>query len=230
MQMFKWGVEGGRPPNGAGPGAQPEWFYKGDGDCVVALRRSRCPRPTSRSMAAKNRRSSACISSRRTERRNDWGSPSATSSATTSPSARITCISRIRSCAPAPSGRSCAPARRRRTWKARAASAAAATSSGNGPFVTGEANMCHSLANLEYHHFKYPAHRRPGDVHLHFFGTATLSFADGIHAQAGRCLRGRPAGARRAAGQSAGARGRWFHLWRRSRTLGLLELLFKGER
>ena len=53
------------------------------------------------------------------------------------------------------------------------------------PFVTGENNMCHSLANLEYHHFKYPAHRRPGDVHLHFFGTATLSFADGVHAEPG---------------------------------------------
>src|SRR5699024_2130612 len=23
------------------------------------------------------------------------------------------------------------------------------------PFVSGEANMCHSLENLEYHHFKY---------------------------------------------------------------------------
>jgi hypothetical protein len=53
------------------------------------------------------------------------------------------------------------------------------------PFVTGENNMCHSLANLEYHHFKYSAHRRPGDVHLHFFGTATVSFADGVHAEPG---------------------------------------------
>ncbi len=53
------------------------------------------------------------------------------------------------------------------------------------PFVTGESNMCHSLANLEYHHFEYAAHRRPGDVHLHFFGTSTISFADGIAAEAG---------------------------------------------
>ena len=52
-------------------------------------------------------------------------------------------------------------------------------------FVTGEANMCHSLANLEYHHFKYTAHRVPGDVHLHFFGTATISFADGIRVEPG---------------------------------------------
>jgi hypothetical protein len=53
------------------------------------------------------------------------------------------------------------------------------------PFLTGEANMCHSLENLEYHHFKYAAHRVGGDVHLHFFGTATLSFADGIRVEPG---------------------------------------------
>ena len=53
------------------------------------------------------------------------------------------------------------------------------------PFVTGEQNMSHSLANLEAHHFKYPAFRRPGDVHVHFFGTATLSCADDVKTQAG---------------------------------------------
>jgi len=52
-------------------------------------------------------------------------------------------------------------------------------------FLTGEANMCHTFANLEYHHFKYKQHRVPGDVHLHFFGTATVSVADGIVTQAG---------------------------------------------
>jgi hypothetical protein len=47
-------------------------------------------------------------------------------------------------------------------------------------FRTGSAEMCHSLENIEHHHFKYEAHRRPGDVHVHFFGTDGLSFADGI--------------------------------------------------
>ena len=45
--------------------------------------------------------------------------------------------------------------------------------------------MCHTFANLEYHHFKYKQHRVPGDVHLHFFGTATVSFVDNIRVQAG---------------------------------------------
>lgn len=53
------------------------------------------------------------------------------------------------------------------------------------PFLTGEDNMSHSLANLEHHHFKYELFRRPGDVHVHFFGTATLSFSDAVRTQVG---------------------------------------------
>jgi hypothetical protein len=53
------------------------------------------------------------------------------------------------------------------------------------PFVSGEANMSHTLANLEHHHFKYDVFCQPGDVHVHMFGTATLSFADGIKPEAG---------------------------------------------
>jgi hypothetical protein len=52
-------------------------------------------------------------------------------------------------------------------------------------FLSGEANMSHSIANLEGHHFKYALFRRPGDVHVHFFGTATLSFSDGIETKPG---------------------------------------------
>ncbi|MGP5295929.1 AraD1 family protein [Psychrobacter faecalis] len=52
-------------------------------------------------------------------------------------------------------------------------------------FLSGEDNMCHSLTNLEYHHFKYQQFLKPGDVHIHYFGTATLSFADGIQTQVG---------------------------------------------
>ena len=53
------------------------------------------------------------------------------------------------------------------------------------PFLSGEANMSHSFANLEYHHFKYSLFRAPGDVHVHMFGTATLSFGDGVRTDAG---------------------------------------------
>jgi hypothetical protein len=52
-------------------------------------------------------------------------------------------------------------------------------------FRSGAAEMCHSLENIEHHHFKFEAHRRPGDVHIHFFGTDCLSFADGIQLRDG---------------------------------------------
>jgi hypothetical protein len=183
MQMFKWGVEGGRP-DGAAPGSQPEWFYKGNGYGVVgcgpalvspafALDGGEEPelvglyligddgRPHRLGFAIGNE-----FSDHATERRNYL----------------YLAHSKLRACAIGPELRTGAPpshmegmSRIRRAerviWER--------------PFVTGEDNMCHSLVNLEYHHFKYAAHRRPGDVHLHFFGTSTISFADGIVAEPG---------------------------------------------
>jgi hypothetical protein len=183
MQMFKWGVEGGRP-SGAGPGAQPEWFYKGDGDCVVACGQALSspgfaldggeePEMVGLYLIAADgvpQRLGFSIgnefSDHVTERQNYL----------------YLAHSKLRPCAIGPELRTGPPpvhmegmSRIRRAerivWER--------------PFLTGEGNMCHTLANLEYHHFKYPAHRRPGDVHLHFFGTATLSFADGVTAETG---------------------------------------------
>ena len=51
--------------------------------------------------------------------------------------------------------------------------------------ASGEAKMSHTLANLEHHHFKYDAHRRPGDAHIHFFGADAFSFGAGIKLQDG---------------------------------------------
>jgi hypothetical protein len=61
----------------------------------------------------------------------------------------------------------------------------------NGSFLwqkhirTGEENMCHSLANLEHHHFKFEDHRQPGQVHVHFMGADTLSFGEQIRLEPG---------------------------------------------
>ena len=38
--------------------------------------------------------------------------------------------------------------------------------------------MSHRLNNCEDHHFKYPQHRIPGDLHIHFLGTSKLSFGE----------------------------------------------------
>lgn len=53
------------------------------------------------------------------------------------------------------------------------------------PIHTGEEVMSHSLANMEHHHFKFPLHRRPGDLHIHFFGADAFSFGEGITLQDG---------------------------------------------
>jgi hypothetical protein len=43
--------------------------------------------------------------------------------------------------------------------------------------TTGESNMAHSLANLEYHHFKYEGHRMPLQAHVHYLGTNAFSYS-----------------------------------------------------
>jgi hypothetical protein len=50
---------------------------------------------------------------------------------------------------------------------------------------TGGENMSHSVSNLEHHHFKYAAHRRAGDVHIHFFGADAFSFGEGVALEPG---------------------------------------------
>jgi hypothetical protein len=181
MQMFKWGVDGGRPQGNA-PGAQPEWFYKGDGDCVVACGQA-LPSPSFALDGGEEPEIVGLyvIGRDGTPQRLGFAIGNEFSDHVTERKNYLYLAhSKLRPCAIGPELRTGSPpahmegaSRIRRdgavVWER--------------PFVTGEANMCHSLANLEYHHFKYQAHRRPGDVHLHFFGTATLSFADGFAAQ-----------------------------------------------
>ncbi len=183
MRIFKWGLEGGKPLAGE-VGAQPEWFYKGDGSIVVppggdfpvppfAEDAGEEPeltglyvigadgRPYRLGYALGNEFSDHVM-----ERRNYL----------------YLAHSKLRYCAYGPElrigalpGHLAGTSRLLRDgqvlWERE--------------FLSGEDNMCHSLANLEYHHFKYAQFLRPGDVHVHYFGTATLSFADGIRTRPG---------------------------------------------
>ena len=183
MRMFAMGLEGGKPGSGV-EGVQPEWFYKGDGTAIVAtgqpltapafaLDGSEEPEiagiyligddgtPWRLGFALANE-----FSDHVTERGNYlWLAHSKLRPAAIGPELLLGALphsivgtSRIRR------GNAI-------LWEQR--------------FLSGEANMSHSVANLEAHHFKYSQFCQPGDVHIHFFGTATLSFTDGIITQPG---------------------------------------------
>ena len=178
MRMFMWGLEGGKPagnaighnPNGSTKAMAVTGRAPGAALALPAFALDGGEEPEIAGIYL--------IGADGTPLR--LGFASATSSPTTSPSAQNylwLAHSKLRHAALGPElligelparrrGIEPHPARRRPIWEK--------------PFLTGEANMRTRIANLEHHHFKYALFRRPGDVHVHFFGTATLSFADGV--------------------------------------------------
>jgi hypothetical protein len=183
MRMFRMGLEQGKPPQGQ-RGVQPEWFFKGDGSCLVApgaplpapdfgLDAGEEPeiagiylidangRPARLGYALGNE-----FSDHVTERENYlWLAHSKLRPAALGPELLVGELPQnIR-------GTSRILRAGQVIWEK--------------PFASGEDNMSHTLANLEHHHFKYAAFRRPGDVHVHFFGTGTLSFSDGVRTRIG---------------------------------------------
>lgn len=183
MRMFRAGLEGGRPAPGE-IGVEPEWFFKGTGAALVAggqplvmpafaLDGGEEPEvaglyvvapdgtPCRLGFALANEFSDHVL-----ERRNYL----------------LLAHSKLRPCALGPELRAGPlPASVRGTSRVRRGGDVI----WEREFLTGEANMSHNLANLEYHHFKYAFFRRPGDAHVHFFGTATLSFSDGVRCEPG---------------------------------------------
>jgi hypothetical protein len=178
MRMFQWGIESGRPAAGE-IGIAPEWFYKGNGFMLQApFAPLTIPAyaedggeeaelagiylvgedgaPHRIGMAAGNE-----FSDHQFEKRNYLNLAG----------------SKLRTCSLGPelvvgaafqalAGEVRIERGTETIWSKR--------------IVTGEENMCHSLANLEHHHFKFEGHRQPGDVHVHFFGAHSLSFGDGV--------------------------------------------------
>jgi hypothetical protein len=178
MKMFKWGVEGGKPAAGK-IGVAPEWFYKGSGTILRAPNEPlEVPafaedggeeaeiagiyfidpngNPRRIGMAIGNE-----FSDHKFEKKNYLNLAG----------------SKIRNCSLGPelvidprfdsvSGSVKIQRAGKVFWSKE--------------ILTGENEMCHSLANIEHHHFKFESHRRPGDLHVHFFGACALSFGDGV--------------------------------------------------
>jgi hypothetical protein len=184
MKMFRMGVEGGKPAAGA-TGVQPEWFYKGDGS-IVCAGDSPITMPQFALDGGEEPEIAGLylIGQDRVPYRLGYALGNEFSDHVTE---RINYLylahSKLRMCAVGPAllvGE--LPAHIAGKARVRAVDGSVRWEK---PFVSGEDNMSHSIANLEQHHFKYPLFRRPGDVHVHFFGTATLSFADGIQVAEG---------------------------------------------
>jgi hypothetical protein len=178
MRMYKLGLEGGRPQPGS-IGVAPEWFYKGTGTIlrghgdplqvpnfgedggeeaeiagVYVIDATGTPRRVGMTVANE-------FSDHKIEARNYL----------------YLAPSKLRTCAIGPelvldpdfssvAGRAAIERGGRTVWSKEIA--------------TGDARMSHTLANLEHHHFKYEAHRRPGDAHIHFFGADAFSFGNKI--------------------------------------------------
>jgi len=183
MRMYQWGVEGGRPAAGA-IGVSPEWFYKGTGGMLRGHNQplevppyaedggeepeiagiyviDELGRPRRIGMAAGNEFSDHVF-----EKKNYL----------------YLAASKLRTCAIGPElvtdpefdlvhGEVAIERGSEVVWSKK--------------IRTGKSVMCHSLANLEHHHFKFEAHRRPGDVHVHFFGADAFSFGEGVRLQDG---------------------------------------------
>jgi hypothetical protein len=178
MQMFQWGVERGRPAEGQ-VGIAPEWFYKGDGSDLRAPNEA-LEIPSHAEDGGEEAELAGVytigpdgeayrigfaqgneFSDHKFERLNYLNLAG----------------SKLRTCSFGPElvlgasfndvpGKITVSRAGNILWQREIAS--------------GEQNMCHSLANLEHHHFKFAGHRRPGSVHIHFFGADALSFGDGI--------------------------------------------------
>jgi hypothetical protein len=183
LQMFNLGIAGGRAMKGE-PGVQPAWFYKGDG-AIVVRPGAAFPLPDFAEGAGEEPELAGLYVV------GDDGTPyrlgfaignEFSDHATERKNYLYLGHSKLRYCsfgpelhtgAMPPSLLGMSRIRRdgRVIWEKE--------------FLTGQDNMCHSVENLEYHHFKYNQFLRPGNVHVHFLGAALLSFADAVRTEPG---------------------------------------------
>ncbi len=183
MKMFQWGVEGGRPATGE-IGSAPEWFYKGNGSMVRAHNEPLLVPAYAADGGEEAEIASAYLIGRNGQpyrigmlQGNEFSDHLFEKSNYLNLAG-----SKLRTCSLGPElvidpdfhlvpGKVSIARDGRDFWSQ--------------PIASGEEEMCHSLRNLEHHHFKFELHRRPGDVHIHFLGAHSLSFGQGLKLQSG---------------------------------------------
>ena len=178
MKMFQWGLDGGKPAPGQ-IGIAPEWFYKGNGAILRAPGEpldvppfaedggeegeiagiyfiGKDGKPRRIGMAVGNE-----FSDHKFEKKNYLNLAG----------------SKLRTCA---LGAELVVDPEFQSVPGKVTIERAGKTFWSQEILTGEKEMCHSLANIEHHHFKFDAHRRPGDLHVHYFGACSLSFGAGV--------------------------------------------------
>jgi hypothetical protein len=183
MKMFQIGLEGGRPEPGR-IGAAPEWFYKGTGTILRVHNEPLTVPPHGLDGGEEAEIAGVYVIG-------DDGTPHRigltqgnefSDHVLESKNYLYLAESKLRDCALGPElviepnfddlpGRSKIERGGKVIWEA--------------PQASGERWMCHSLANLEHHHFKHAEHRRPGDVHIHFLGADMFSFKERLRLEDG---------------------------------------------
>jgi hypothetical protein len=183
MKMFRYGIEGGRPPAGE-MGIQPEWFYKGDSSWLVAPEEDLLSPSFGTSGGEEPEMTGVyVISPDGVPYRVGFVLANEFSDHVLEQKNYLWLAhSKLRVCSFGPelilgplpgtiAGRTRILRDGKVVWEKE--------------FSTGSDVMSHSVENLELHHFKYAQFRRPGDIHIHFLGAALLSFSSGFHAQPG---------------------------------------------
>lgn len=183
MRMFQCGLEGGKPPPGQ-VGVQPEWFYKGNGNCIVPPEQAlEWPAFALDGGEEAELVGLYVIAESGTVLRIGFALGNEFSDHVMERQNYLYLAhSKLRTCSMGPE---LLVDQLPSAVNGRVRVLRAGVELWSDTFLTGEAHMSHTLANLEHHHFKYAAFRQPGDVHCHFFGTATLSSSAGIVAQPG---------------------------------------------
>ena len=187
MKMYQWGLDGGQPENGT-IGSQPEWFYKGTGTILRGHGQALTVPAYADDGGEEPEMAGVYIIDRS-------GQPFRVGFTTGNEFSDhvmekknylYLAPSKLRTCAIGPElvidadftnveGTVSVLRGKNQVWSA--------------PVHTGEQNMAHSLANLEYHHFKYADHRQPLQAHVHFFGADAFSFGAGVRLENGDQMR-----------------------------------------
>jgi hypothetical protein len=178
MKIYQWGLEGGQPAEGA-IGVQPEWFYKGTGAVLKGHGEALSVPVYSNDGGEEPEIAGVYVVDKNgTPHRIGFTAANEFSDHVMERKNYLYLApSKLRYCSIGPelvldadfhdiSGTVNVLREGQELWSA--------------PIKTGEQNMAHSLANLEYHHFKYADHRQPLQAHVHFFGADAFSFGAGI--------------------------------------------------